>query len=546
MKKLRYSLKAEFTFLFFLLVAGAILLIMLLNSVFLEKYYVRQKHGALSSAYESLNAAAVNNSITSDSFDVELQKITSKESIGIIVMNEESQTVKAYASDTDTMVRRMWDNMLDNTKEFTEQEALPEEAEEAGKGSTPLRKRDTEYFIVRELKDRNEQRVRIVLDSRTGTQYMEMWGILDDSSFYLLRTSIESIRASSATANRFVALVGLIIILAGAAAAAFLGNRIARPVRELTALSQRMKKLDFSAKYTGDDRTEIAELGRNMNELSGTLEKTILELKNANNELLQDIEKKEKIEESQREFIAGVTHELKTPISLIQGYAEGLKDGIADDEESRQFYTDVIIDEAGKMNGMVQKLLTLTQLEFGRSEVNIERFDLMALLGGYLQSAVLLTREKGIRLLFNGKSPEETAEEKGISFMEALQLIQPPVFVMSDEFMIEEVFRNYFSNAVNHAEAVGDNNEKVIEIHLEKAEKHVRVSVFNTGKPIPEASLEKIWDRFYKVDKARTREYGGSGVGLAVVKAVMERLHGNYGVVNYDNGVKFWFDTDVI
>lgn len=99
---------------------------------------------------------------------------------------------------------------------------------------------------------------------------------------------------------------------------------------------------------------------------------------------------------------------------------------------------------------------------------------------------------------------------------------------------------NYFTNAINYAR-----NDKVIDVKMERADGKVRISVFNTGDPIPQESIEHLWEKFYKVDKARTREYGGSGIGLSIVKAIMESMNQEYGVVNYDNGVEFWFQLDM-
>ena len=219
-----------------------------------------------------------------------------------------------------------------------------------------------------------------------------------------------------------------------------------------------------------------------------------------------------------KEFLSNVSHELKTPIALIQGYAEGLKEGINDDAESREYYCEVIMDEASKMNQMVKKLLTLNQMEFGNDMVTMERFDITELIGTYLQSAAILCRQKGISLQMEDC---------------------PPVNVWADEFMVEEVFGNYFSNAINHVAG-----KRVIDVKLTLEEKKVRVSVFNTGAQIPEESLPHIWEKFYKVDKARTREYGGSGVGLSIVKAAMEAMNQRYGAINYDNGVEFWFELE--
>ena len=255
-----------------------------------------------------------------------------------------------------------------------------------------------------------------------------------------------------------------------------------------------------------------------MNELSETLETTIKELKNANVALKQDIAKKEQIDEMRKEFLSNVSHELKTPIALIQGYAEGLKEGVSDDEESRNFYCEVIMDEASKMNIMVKKLLTLNQLEFGNESANMERFDIVDMIKNYIKSASMLAKQKEATVKFDD---------------------YPPIFVWGDEFKIEEVLQNYYSNALNHIAG-----ERIVEIKLVRKENHVRISVFNTGTPIPEESLPLIWDKFYKVDKARTRQYGGSGVGLSIVKAIMEGMGQAYGAINYDNGVEFYFELE--
>lgn len=225
------------------------------------------------------------------------------------------------------------------------------------------------------------------------------------------------------------------------------------------------------------------------------------------------------MESMRKEFLGNVSHELKTPIALIQGYAEGLKEGVNDDPESREFYCDVIMDEAGKMNRMVKNLLTLNQMEFGEDEVQFGRFDVTMLIRGVLQSLEILISQKGAKIIFR--------EEE-------------PVVVWADEYKVEQVVRNYVSNALNHVDG-----EKIIEIKVVKKEDEARISVFNTGKPIPAEDVERIWDKFYKVDKARTREYGGNGIGLSIVKAIMDSFHKEYGVNNYDNGVEFWFDLDM-
>ncbi len=221
-----------------------------------------------------------------------------------------------------------------------------------------------------------------------------------------------------------------------------------------------------------------------------------------------------------QEFLANVSHELKTPIALIQGYAEGLQENINDDPESREFYCEVIVDEADKMNKMVKRLLDLNQLEFGNGRVHLEHFDLNNVLDYVIHATEILFIQK----------------EAVLSY----QRSEEPVMVWADEYMIEEVVTNYVNNALNHVRY-----DKKIEIKTILENGLVRVSVFNTGDPIPEEDLDKIWSKFYKVDKAHTREYGGNGIGLSIVKAVMEAHNQAYGVRNYDNGVEFWFELDV-
>ena len=279
-----------------------------------------------------------------------------------------------------------------------------------------------------------------------------------------------------------------------------------------------MSDLDFEAKYESHAGNEIDVLGDNFNRMSGQLETTISELKSANNKLQKDIADKVKIDEMRKEFLDNVSHELKTPIALVQGYAEGLKEGINDDPESMEFYCDVIMDEASKMNKLVKNLLTLNHLESGRDEIVMERFDLTALIQGVLSTMDIMIQQKEAKIIFE--------EEK-------------PVYVWADEFKTEEVVTNYVSNALNHLEG-----EHEIEIKILKEESTVKVTVFNTGTPIPEEDIPKLWNKFFKVDKARTREYGGSGIGLSIVKAIMEGMNQKYGVVNFDNGVEFWFTLD--
>ena len=489
---MKYSIKRQFAGIFGLLMVGTILFCWFINNTFLERYYMKDKQKALLETYQVLNRASNEDKIGTDEFDIEFQKICGRYNVSFILLDAESKTLKTSTTDYSTLSRRLLNNLFEQNYEDND----------------------------RLLQKGEKYEIQIATDDRINTDFLEMWGVLDNGNLFLLRCPLESIRESVNLANRFLAYVGFGAAIVSAVIVLIISGKITKPIKELTEISERMIHLDFEAKYTGKSKTEIALLGQNINELSCTLEQTISELKSANNELQRDIEKKNKIDEMRKEFLSNVSHELKTPIALIQGYAEGLKEGISDDEESRDFYCEVIMDEASKMNNMVKKLLTLNQLEFGNDNVTMERFDIVSLIKNYLQSAEILCRQKDVKVI-----------------MKEYQ----PIYVWADEFMVEEVFGNYFSNAMNH---VAD--DKVIDVKLLVKEKTVRISVFNTGEPIPEESISHIWEKFYKVDKARTREYGGSGVGLSIVKAIMDALNREYGVENYNNGVEFWFELETV
>jgi signal transduction histidine kinase len=221
-----------------------------------------------------------------------------------------------------------------------------------------------------------------------------------------------------------------------------------------------------------------------------------------------------------KEFVYSVSHELKTPIALIRGYAEGLKININKDEENKDYYCDVIMDETIKMNKIVKQLLELSYLESGTVYLEREDFHIMELVGSFMKKNTMLIREKNIQVLVDSEED---------------------ILVNADYDRAEQVLFNYINNAVNHVDI-----KRIIRIRVEKIYNKARITVFNSGSHIPADSLEKIWMSFYKVDKARTREYGGTGLGLSIVRAIQEAHRNNCGVCNVENGVEFWFELDVV
>lgn len=267
---------------------------------------------------------------------------------------------------------------------------------------------------------------------------------------------------------------------------------------------------------------KLMNCGQSINILSDKLEKTIKQLQKNNMELERDIEEKSKIDEMRKQFISDVSHELKTPIALIQGYSEGLLENVNTDEESRKFYADVILDEVNKMDQLVKKLLELMKLEYGEREFHDKKFDIVELIYEIIRNSKVVLEEQNIKVEFKEKEP---------------------VYVLADDFYIEQVIRNYFTNAIKNIKKVS--GQKKIKISLKKAKEKnkIKVCVFNTGESISEENLARIWTRFYKVDKSRNRESGGTGIGLALVKAIMNQYGSDFGVSNKKDGVEFYFEV---
>lgn len=355
-------------------------------------------------------------------------------------------------------------------------------------------------------------------DSSMNGDFYDLTGVLDDGSLIALRSSGARLDDNVKITLALYSYVGVFSIVIGCIAMFVASNYYVRPIHEMAVAAKKMSQLDFDTRVTTNSQDEIGELGNSINSMSKELEATISELKTANVKLAKDIEKKNQIDEMRKEFLSHVSHELKTPIALIQGYAEGLKENISDDPESRDFYCEVIMDEADRMNTMVKKLMALNELEFGTDKITLERFDIVELMKNINQSSDILLQQKNIDFDF----PYEDT-----------------VCVWGDEFMIEEVYSNYLTNAIHYAPENGK-----VKIEIEEKEDVVRINVYNDGTNIPEEELSKIWIKFYKVDKARTREYGGSGIGLSIVAATM-KLHGrDYGVYNVDGGVVFYFELE--
>lgn len=495
------------------------------NNWFLEPYYTSQKLAEMEETYQKLDALV-------------MEQLESGESIGDVIRRENEAEWKAWNQairdgviTEDEFAKLNQDTLVHEIREYGDKNNMAIVLIDSSSGDVLLSSaRDGDWLAQKvqryllgigtetsEILTRHENYlVEKNYDPRAQSAYMESWGFFsDNSTLFIMQTPLANIRENAALSNRFTGYVGLFTLILGSILMYFVTRQVTKPILELAELSERMSHLDFEASYVGQAEDEIGVLGRSMNTMSDNLKMAIEELRNANRQLQKDIEEKTQIDEMRKEFIANVSHELKTPISLIQGYAEGLTEGMGEDPESRNYYCEVIMDEAGKMNKMVKQLLTLTALEFGNDMPMMERFDIAELICDLINSAGILIQQ-------NQATVEIDAEG--------------PIYVVADEFKIEEVLTNYLNNAMNHL-----SGERRIRIRAVREPDCVKVFVRNTGTPIPEEDLPNLWIKFFKVDKARTRAYGGSGIGLSIVKAIMDAHKQTCGVENKPDGVEFWF-----
>jgi len=533
----KHSIRFKITVLFAGIICILIVMLLLFNITFSEKFYMQDKQEAMLNAYESIDDACnqySSGSISDTDLRNNLEQVSTSKGISIIIVNSDWTTFYVSTHGDEMMLERLKKSIFNNDifqgmpdKSGSMQEQPDENRNgdiNAGKKTPPEKIIDMSGNGASETRDilyqSDKYTVQKVYDSRLLDDYIELWGTLDNGNFILIRTPIQGIKDNVHISNTFITYIGIVTLIIGIIAAFVLSSYISKPIKQLSNIAERMSELDFDIKYDGKDKGEIGLLGKSMNNMSQKLEENISQLKTANLELQRDIDKKEKLEKMRTDFLSNVSHELKTPIALIQGYAEGLKEGITDDPESMDFYCSVIMDEAAKMNNMVKRLLTLNQIEFGEDELVMERFDINELVKSVVNANELRATQKNLSITYD--------------------ILDTPLYVWADEYKVEEVVTNYLSNAINHC-----CNENIIKIKVGHIDKdNIRVSVFNTGNNIPEADIEHIWEKFYKVDKARTREYGGNGIGLSIVKAIVESMGKTCGVNNLSDGVEFWFDLD--
>ncbi|MBQ3004544.1 MAG: HAMP domain-containing histidine kinase [Clostridia bacterium] len=288
-------------------------------------------------------------------------------------------------------------------------------------------------------------------------------------------------------------------------------------IKDINITVKDMIKLDFSRKCpTGT--SELGRLGNHINELVRTSEETIKMLTAENQRLREKLEMKQQMEDEKKDFLANAAHEMKTPLAVIQAYAEGLKMGIAKGGRARQDYCNIIMEETEKMNKLVLELLSLSKYKQKMFEnIKEENISIRSFVQGVINSMNPILKENSIEI-------DNTINKKLIG--------------RTDIEKASTVLSNYINNAISHT-----NMYRKIVISCEEKTNTYRINVFNTGDHIPEEDKKNIWDSFYRADRSHQRSEGRFGIGLSIVETIMNALGNDYGVENVYGGVQFWFEV---
>jgi len=460
------TIKTKLFFIFMILMISLVLSGILLNSIFLESYYVYKNKGALISLSEKIANEYINDKENSYEY---IDMIQSIDGINTIIVNNdfnvEYNSFRLKSVDEEKrLAREVRKTILDNQKKLSKK-----------------------YVYYIDEKD-NDQKTKLIYISKVS-----------DEEYLILIKSVKSIHDSVQIANQFYIFAGCIVICVGAIFILIFSKKITKPIIEMSNVAENISNLKFDKVRYISSEDEIGRLGESINKISDKLNKSIGELK-------QDVERK-------KELVRNMSHELKTPIGIIKGYAEGLKYGVASDKEKMDKYCSILVEECDRMDKLVKELLNYSMIEGGMIKLNIISFDLHEFISKIIERFRPIFNEKNINFEFNCIKGYE---------------------INADSDMLEKAINNFITNAIDHVD-----ERKIINVTAEEKENKIKISVFNTGDNIPEVDKDKIWDVCYKVDRSRSRKYGGHGIGLSLVRLIAKLHSGIATVENMESGVVF-------
>lgn len=336
-----------------------------------------------------------------------------------------------------------------------------------------------------------------------------------NDSIIISVSSIQPIKEAASVIKSFYFYLFIGILVVAIILSKIYARLISKPLIRINSVAKKMSNLDFDAKCEESSQDEIGNLAKTLNFLSSNLKNALDDLKDKNLKLEKEIEKERNLENMRKDFVTSVSHDLKTPIGIISGYAEGLKDDIVTGE-NRRIYLDIIIDEANKMNALLNSMLELSRLENDTISLSLESFNIVRLLRGMLKKLSLELTNKNIKVIYEN--------------------MPSYAYVKGDILKIEQVIQNLITNGIKYSP-----NGSTITVSIIDNDDNYTISVENSGVHIPEQELENIYAKFYRLDKSGDRTKKSYGLGLAIVKRILDLHESVYSISNSDNGVLFKF-----
>jgi len=489
--KLKYSLKNKLFIVLLLVLVFNIILSLVLGTTSFDKLYTYDKIDSLKKGVDEIKASYITDDldkIVSTIIDHEVQNM----SICIFTLNVETGdgNVEYYSRQKYFTSSPFEKDILFLIEKLYNEDAFNKLSD------------NNKYYVINDEKNHFDNNITVLSN-------------IENNKYILVQTPIKFIKDISDLAIKFTLYISIFTFLIGAIFIYFIANRTTKPIRQIQKIADKISNLDFSDRCNVLSSDEIGLLSMSINNMSAKLQDFVSQLIVANEKLKDDLTRQEKTDKMRKQFIANVSHDFKTPLTLIMSYSEALLDMKKMDESIKEEYLNIIINEGNKMSKFVQELLKLSQLESGMVKLEKSNFSINEIINDIINKNKIITKSK--RLIV----------EKNIS---------DNSIVFADYYRIEQVFQNLYENAIKYAAHDG-----IVRVTTINRNNKCVVEVFNTGKNISDEDLENIFISFYRSDKSR-KNMGSYGLGLAIVKIIMD-MHGEkYGLQNVDDGVKFWFE----
>lgn len=483
------------------MIIGLIIILMAANTLLLEPYYLNQQKQSMISDYEIISQLE----FTRESdFEEVLNYYESSKNLEILIVDSKGTTLFASNNfDADPRAHN-----FDGKREgFEPKEEIDlKEDIDLNEDHPPVpilvNADELETISVETISENLVY--RHVNLTKFNIENLILTGSTEGGYEIELRMSAQSMKSNISITNQFLMIIGTVIFIIAMISAYLLSELFTKPIRSINYTTRQLELLNFDAYCDVNSQDELGELSDNINKMATALSDKINDLKI--------------IDEKRRTLLNNVSHELKTPLTLMQGYAVGLQNNIVNDPEKVDFYCHVIIDESVKMGVLVDTLLDIDKLEYSNSIPQLMVFNI----------------NDFIKENYKKFDAQLNDLDHSLSLLD-----QDIVEVTGDPFMLERVFKNYMTNAIQYV----DENQ-VLSVQLINKGKSIGIEVFNTAPALAEHELSNLWESFYKVDESRNRDKGGHGLGLSIVKAIQNAHNQEYGVQNEENGLCFWFDVE--